>query len=84
MYYCNDGPKSGPILCRHRIHALGVLESRDNNAPIGMALPVSRDDDLVERWRLVVHDAEVPGVWVVVDREFRPAPAHGDGRGPRP
>jgi hypothetical protein len=72
-YFTNDGPRSGPILCRHRIHALGVLESRENNAPIGMALPVSRDDDRVEVWKLTVHGAEVPGRWVVVDREFRPA-----------
>jgi hypothetical protein len=74
MYYCNDGPRSGPILRRHRFHALGVLESRDNHAPIGMALPVGRDDDHIELWELTVHGAKVPGRWIVVDREFRPAP----------
>jgi hypothetical protein len=72
MYYCNDGPKSGPILCRHRIHALGALQAPDNHTPIGLALPVSRDDDHIELWRLIVHDVEVPGRWVVVDREFIP------------
>jgi hypothetical protein len=72
-YYCNDGPKSGPILARHRIHALGVLEAPDNHTPIGLALPVGRDDDVVEVWRLIVHGVDVPGRFTVVDREFIPA-----------
>jgi hypothetical protein len=82
MYYTNVGPRSGPILSAHRLHALGVLRARDDHAPIGLALPVGRDDDVVELWRLIIHGAEVPGRWVVIDREFRPA--HEVGRGPRP
>jgi hypothetical protein len=73
MYYTNIGPRSGPILCRHGFHAPGVLRARDDHAPIGLALPVGRDDDPVELWRLTVHGVELPGRFIVVDREFQPA-----------
>jgi hypothetical protein len=43
-----------------------------------------RQGDLVETWRLTMHGAEVPGVFAVVDREFRPAPGDGRGAHPRP
>jgi hypothetical protein len=70
MYFTNSGPKSGAILSGHRLHAIGVLESRTNLIPIGLALPIGRDDDVVEPWRLIVHGVEVPGRWIVVDRKF--------------
>jgi hypothetical protein len=40
---------------------------------IGVAISVGRDDAGRTLWELVVHDAIVPGRWVVVDREFHPA-----------
>lgn len=73
-YFTNIGPKPGPILHRHRQDAIGVLESRENNSPIGMALGTGWDREGRSLYRLIVHGAEVPGRWVVVDREFRPAP----------
>jgi hypothetical protein len=84
MYFTNIGPKSGPILWRDNYHAIGVLQAPDNHMPIGLALPIGRDDDVVEVWRLIVHGVEVPGRWVVVDRAFWPeelAPQPGRGRG---
>jgi hypothetical protein len=45
---------------------------------IGLALAIGRSDEEVEVWELTVRGAELPGRWVVVDREFRPA-----GRGGR-
>ena len=33
--------------------------------------------DGVKRWRLIVHGDEVPGFFVVIDREFRPAQGSG-------
>jgi hypothetical protein len=72
-YFANIGPRSGPILGRHRLVAIGVLQAPDDRSPIGMALAIGRDDEDVEVWELTVGDFELPGRWVVVDREFRPA-----------
>jgi hypothetical protein len=81
-YFTNIGPKSGPILWRHGYAAIGVLQARDDHATIGLTLAVGRDDDLVETWRLTVHGAEVPGVFVVVNREFIPVhPGRGRAAG---
>jgi hypothetical protein len=51
--------------------AIGVLKAPDNFMPVGMTFGVSRTDEGLETWRLVVHGAEVPGRFVIVDREFR-------------
>ncbi len=40
--------------------------------PIGMALGSGRTDDGLAIWRLIVRGAEVPGRWIIVDREFQP------------
>jgi hypothetical protein len=33
----------------------------------------------VALWKLTVRDVELPGLWVVIDREFRPAQCGGPG-----
>jgi hypothetical protein len=71
----------GPRFRRDSREAIGVLQARDNHTPIGMALGTGWDERGVQLWRLIVQGAEVPGRWVVVDREFHPAPE--SGRGPR-
>jgi hypothetical protein len=40
--------------------------------PIGMALCVTWDGASVAVWRLTIEGDDVPGRWVIVDREFRP------------
>lgn len=70
-YFTDAGPKSGPIRWELRIDALGVLESRDDHTPIGMALAFGMDEQRRSLWRLTVHGVELPGVFIVVDREFR-------------
>ena len=73
-YFTNIGPKNGPFLWRDaRGAAIGVLEAPDNHSPIGMALPFGWTKDGVARWRLSVRGAQVPGLFIVVDRQFRPA-----------
>ena len=52
--------------------AIDVLEALDKPVPIGRALCTGRDATGIAVWRLVVHNATVPGRWIVVDREFRP------------
>ena len=66
-YFANIGPRSGPILGRHRLVAIGVLQAPDDRAPIGMAVAMGRRDDDVEVWELTVRGVELPGRWIVVD-----------------
>jgi hypothetical protein len=72
-YFTNIGPKAGPILWRDDYGgAIGVLGSRDDPMPIGMALAVGWGEGGVALWRLTVRGVEVPGRWIVVGREFWP------------
>jgi hypothetical protein len=73
-YFANCGPVRGPALYGQLPGAIGVLEALDNHMPIGMALGQGPDDFGVAMWRLSVHGAEVPGLWIILDREFRLAP----------
>jgi hypothetical protein len=69
----NIGPESVPIPWRDGHGAIGVLEARDDHWPIAMAPGTGWDDPGRLLYRLTVRGAELPGRWVVVDREFRPA-----------
>ena len=40
--------------------------------PIGMAKCIGWDPDGLAVWRLTVEGDDVPGRWIIVDREFRP------------
>jgi hypothetical protein len=40
--------------------------------PIGMACCMGWDRDGLAEWRLVVEGDDVPGRWIIVDREFWP------------
>jgi hypothetical protein len=73
QYFTDAGPFRGPLLHGIWHDAIGVLEAHDQPMPIGLALCVGRDAAGCTVWELVVHDAIVPGRWVVVDREFHPA-----------
>jgi hypothetical protein len=70
-YFTNVGPERGPLLYGTVPDAIGVLEALDQPIPIGMALCVGVDVLSYALWELVVHDAIVPGRWIVVDREFK-------------
>jgi hypothetical protein len=72
-YFTASGPKTGPYLWRDAWGAaIGVLASRDNRIPIGMALPVGIGAGGVATWRLIVHGTDVPGRWIVIAGEFWP------------
>jgi hypothetical protein len=67
------GARSGPILWRDRLFALAVLEACDNTRPVGVG-PVHRTGpDRRGALAISVHDVELPGLRVVINREFRPA-----------
>jgi hypothetical protein len=73
MYFANVGPAKGPVKHRSVPSAIGVLESPDNHMPIGMAMCRTWDEQGLAVWTLTVHGQELPGRWVIIDREFRPA-----------
>ena len=72
-YFTNVGPDRGPLLYGTVPGAIGVLEDLDKSMPIGMALCVGRDDVGRALWTLSIDGEDLPGRWVVVDREFQPA-----------
>jgi hypothetical protein len=72
-YFTDAGPFRGPLLHGIWPDAISVLEALDKPMPIGQALCVGVDAAGLAVWELVVHDAVVPGRWVVIDREFHPA-----------
>ncbi len=72
-YYTNVGPLSGPLLSRAGYCGIGVFPARENHTPIGVAVIVGPDEDGRSLWRLTIDHVELPGLFVVIDREFRPA-----------
>jgi hypothetical protein len=52
--------------------SLGVLEALDQPMPIGIANCTGRDATGLAVWWLKVCKVEIPGRWMIVDREFRP------------
>jgi hypothetical protein len=74
-YWTNIGPTRGPWLHKDAelVGAIGVLRAPGDHNPIGMALGAGISDDGVALWRLTVRGAELPGLFVVIDRPFWPA-----------
>jgi hypothetical protein len=72
-YYTNVGPLSGPLLAGAGYFAIGVLSDPQTRTPIGTALVTGQDRHGRALWRLAIDQVELPGLWIVVDREFRPA-----------
>ena len=72
-YFSNVCLDRGPIVYDTVTGAIGVLEALDKSMPIGMALCVGRDDVGRALWTLSIDGEDLPGRWVVVDREFQPA-----------
>jgi hypothetical protein len=73
------GPQSGAIRWRRPYRAISMTAGPDDPWPIGRAMPDSRDDDGCTLWRLTIHRRELPGLWRVIDRLFRPVKRNGRG-----
>jgi hypothetical protein len=71
-YFTNAGPKSGPLRYADAPRTLPVADGRESCMPIGTATSIGWDLQKVAIWRLTAHGSNVPGTWIVVDREFRP------------
>ena len=72
-YFTNVGPDRGPVLSGAVPGAIGVLEDLDKPMLVGMALRAGRDDAGRALWTLSIDGEDLPGRWVVIDREFHPA-----------
>ena len=53
--------------------SIGVLEALDKFMPIGEASCRTHDENGLAVWTLRIGKEEIPGRWIIVDREFRPA-----------
>jgi hypothetical protein len=71
-YYAHISEK-GPVRFGQVPCSIGVLESLDKLMPIGEAHCVSWGENGLAVWTLRIGKEEIPGRWIIVDREFRPA-----------
>jgi hypothetical protein len=72
-YYTNAGPLSGPLRANVGYFGIGVSQSPGTCTPIGAALVAGQDQNGLALWRLTIDTTDLPGLYVVIDREFRPA-----------
>ncbi len=52
--------------------SIGVLEALDKFMPIGEASCRTHDENGLAVWTHRIGKEEIPGRWVIVDREFKP------------
>ena len=69
-YYVHISLK-GPIRYGAVPGSIGVLESLDKFMPIGEAHSLTWDENGLAVWTIRISKEEIPGRWVIVDREFR-------------
>ncbi len=72
-YYASAGPAIGLLMFGAARNTISVLEIPDDAVPVGTPICVSLDAAGVAVWRLMIRGVKLPGRWIVVDREFRPA-----------
>jgi hypothetical protein len=70
-YHTYVGPLSGPLLAKAGYMAIAVLAAPQARKPIGTALATGEDGDGLALWRITFDAVELPGLYVVIDREFR-------------
>ena len=52
--------------------SIGILEAPDTFMPIGEASCRTWNEDGLAVWTLRIGKEQLPGRWVIIDREFRP------------
>jgi len=61
----------GPIRDGEVPGSIGVLATVDQPMPIGEASCRTHDENGLAVWTLRIGKQEIPGQWIIVDREFR-------------
>ncbi len=61
----------GPIRYGDVPGSIGVLEAVDKPMPIGEASCRTHDENGLAVWTLRIGKQEIPGRWIIVNREFR-------------
>ena len=69
-YYAEAGPADGILMHCDVTGSIEVFEDPDRAIPIGTARCIGWDAAGSAVWKLVVHDDEAEGPWLIVDREF--------------
>lgn len=69
-FFTDLGPDSGLVLYRDVEGSIEVFGDPDHSRPIGQASCIGWDAAGSALWRLVVHDEELEGPWVIVEGEF--------------
>jgi hypothetical protein len=69
-YYADAGPDDEILMYRDVATSIEVFEAPDRSIPIGTARCIGWDAAGSAVWKLVVHDDELDGPWLIVDREF--------------
>jgi hypothetical protein len=71
MYFAHVS-QLGPVKYGHVPGSIGVLQAPDRPMPIGEASCKTWDEKGLAVWTIRIGKQEIPGRWVIVDREFRP------------
>jgi hypothetical protein len=83
MEYLTNISGSGPVRYGRFPGSIGILGAPDQPMPIGIASCTGWDSDGLAVWRLTIHGVDVPGQWLIIDREFRPVKEPPENPTPR-
>ncbi len=86
-FYTNAGPRSGFWRDEHGSITIGIYSDPacSKIPPLGIAFDagsIADEGGAIHVWRLTVNKADLPGRWVLLDREFLPVEVvYSDVRG---
>jgi hypothetical protein len=64
--------QQGPVKYDEVPSSIGVLEAPDKPMPTGEASCKTWNDEGIAVWTLRIRGNEIPGGWVIIDRQFKP------------
>ena len=72
--HTNAGPAYGGLCCRAGSGAIDATKRIISLVLFGAATEIVWPQGGASLWRPTVHGVELPGLYIVIDREFWPAP----------
>jgi hypothetical protein len=73
-FYTQAGPARGPVLHDDIGEPVPVFAVRNDPIPIGTAELAGCTLGGIALWRLTIHGAAQAGLWLILGRQFLPAP----------